>query len=110
MYSLEIIKKNNLQFNEGLRIGEDTIFTNEYLAKCDNVKTLNKILYYLHNNSGSAIDAYNSNVDRMINGKIQLIKEKIKLTERINEECIYDVYNLWGGIHPFFYTDWADTC
>ena len=31
MYSLEIIRKENIYFRKDLRVGEDTIFTNKYL-------------------------------------------------------------------------------
>ena len=96
MYSTQIIKREQLRFDSKLRVGEDTIFTNEYLALADDVIALDKILYYLHNNENSAIDIYNRNAIKMIDGKILLIKEKKALTARLLAKCI-DTGNLWGG-------------
>lgn len=96
MYSAEIIKKKNLQFDENLKIGEDTIFTNEYLAMCERIIVLNKVLYYLYENENSTINNYHKNTIDMIDGKIKLINAKKLLTERLRKEGLY-VYSLWGG-------------
>ena len=42
MYSLEIIRKENIYFRKDLRVGEDTIFTNKYLAVADVIYTIDK--------------------------------------------------------------------
>lgn len=109
MYSMEVIKRCRLRFEETLRIREDTIFTNEYFAKCDTVRTLD-ILYYLHNNSNSVIDVYNRNTERMIDGKIMLIKAKKDLTVRVKTECMLDTSDLCGRVHSFFNSSWLDAC
>ena len=62
MYSRKIIEREHIRFDKELKIGEDTIFTNEYLALAEHVVTVNKTLYYLHNNDDSAIDTYNRDV------------------------------------------------
>lgn len=96
MYSLEIIRKEKLFFRKDLRVGEDTIFTNKYLAVANTIYTINEPLYYLHNNDGSAIETYNLDVNRMILGKLQLIKAKDALSSELKENGI-DTYALWGG-------------
>ena len=96
MYSREIIEKYELHFSCALRIGEDTVFTNEYLCMANNVGILRETLYYLHINSGSAITSYNGDWKRMIPQKIELINEKEKWTARM-KEIGYSVQDFWGG-------------
>lgn len=96
MYSREIIEKYELFFPALLDIGEDTVFTNEYLCMADNVGILRETLYYLHINSGSAITSYNGDWKKMIPQKIKLINEKEKWTARLNQ-IGYCVQSFWGG-------------
>lgn len=96
MYSLEVIRKEKILFKEDLRVGEDTIFTNRYLAVADVIYTINEPLYFLHNNDGSAIETYNLDVNRMIAGKLQLIKAKGELSVELQRRGM-DTYELWGG-------------
>lgn len=105
MYSLEIIRKENISFKENLQVGEDTIFTNRYLAVADVIYTIDEPLYYLHNNDGSAIETYNLDVNRMISGKLQLIKAKDELSDELKRRGM-DTYELWGGgIHTFLHSN-----
>lgn len=48
----------------------------------DVIYTIDEPLYYLHNNDGSAIEAYNLDVNRMISGKLQLIRAKDELSKK----------------------------
>ncbi|MST88195.1 hypothetical protein FYJ79_01050 [Sharpea azabuensis] len=96
MYSLKIIRKENIFFRKDLRVGEDTIFTNKYLAVADVIYMIDESLYYLHNNDGSAIETYNLDVNRMISGKLQLIQAKNELCDELKQKGI-DAYELWGG-------------
>lgn len=96
MYSLEIIRRENIFFRKCLHIGEDTIFTNHYLALAETIYIIDEPLYYLHNNDGSAIETYNLDVKRMILGKLQLIKAKEELSDELRTRDV-DTYALWGG-------------
>lgn len=95
MYSKKIIEREHLRFDKRLKVGEDTIFTNEYLALAENVCTIDRTLYYLHNNDDSAIDTYNRDVQQMIDGKLLLIEAKDKLTKKLSERGI-ETKNMWG--------------
>lgn len=79
-----------------MRVGEDTIFTNKYLAVADVIYMIDEPLYYLHNNDGSAIETYNLDINRMISGKLQLIQAKNELCDELKRKGI-DTYELWGG-------------
>ena len=96
MYSLKIIREENIFFRKDLRVGEDTIFTNKYLAVADVIYTIDESLYYLYNNDGSAIETYNLDINRMISGKLQLIQAKNELCDELKRKGI-DTYELWGG-------------
>lgn len=73
MYSLKLIREENIFFRKDLRVGENTIFTNKYLEVADVIYTIDKPLYYLYNNDSSAIETYNLVINRIISGKLQLI-------------------------------------
>lgn len=45
IYRLSPIKKNNIRFNEGVRVGEDTIFNLEVLLKSRRAMQIDEILY-----------------------------------------------------------------
>ena len=90
MYSLKIIREKNIYFRKDLRVGEDTIFTNKYLAVANVIYTIDEPLYYLHNNDGSAIETYTLDVNRMISGKLQLIQAKDDLSDEEWEKRMKD--------------------
>lgn len=96
MYSKEVIDREHIRFDKNLKVGEDTVFTNEYLALSETVYAIDKVLYYLHNNDDSTIDTYNRNVQRMIDGKLLLIEAKTKLSNRLLKRGI-KTEKLWGG-------------
>ena len=60
------------------------------------IYTIDEPLYYLHNNDGSAIETYNLDANRMILGKLQLIKAKDELSDELQRNGM-DTYELWGG-------------
>lgn len=97
LYSKDIIDKERIRYKENLRIGEDTIFTNQYLCYAEHVGVLRKRLYYLQNNDGSAINEYNGNAERMICGKLSLIDAKDELTNNIMNAKSVDLSQWWGG-------------
>lgn len=52
LYKTEIIKQNNLWFNERISISEDRIFSLQYLKYCNELSVINKSAYnyIIHNN------------------------------------------------------------
>lgn len=46
IFSKEKLKNNNIKFDENRSLGEDVIFTIEYLKLCDNILCINEYLYY----------------------------------------------------------------
>ena len=69
------------------------------------IYTIDEPLYYLHNNDGSAIETYNLDVNRMILGKLQLIKAKDELSDELQRKGM-NTYELWGGIYTFLRSNW----
>ena len=55
LFKSNIIKNNNLQFNETLKIGEDIDFVFEYLKYCKNIIYVNKKLYYYNKNTNNTV-------------------------------------------------------
>ncbi|MBD5159600.1 MAG: glycosyltransferase family 2 protein [Ruminococcus sp.] len=97
MYKTSIIRQNNLKFCENLRIGEDTIFTNEYLCFCDKISILRKDLYFLLIHADSTIGQYIGKYKENIDQKVKLYREKLALTKRICKKRNMDISKIWGG-------------
>lgn len=73
MLDVETIKKNNLQFDASLSLGEDTKFINTYLLFAESIGVLERTLYYLTIREGSANVTSNGNPILMTKNKIKLI-------------------------------------
>lgn len=73
MLDVETIKKNNLQFDASLSLGEDTKFINTYLLFAESIGVLERTLYYLTIRDGSANVTSNGNPILMTKNKIKLI-------------------------------------
>ena len=60
MYNNEIIKKNNMKFNEEISMGEDICFNLEYFRHCNKVHVLPLSLYHYrhYSNSSSITNSY----------------------------------------------------
>ena len=68
LFSAEIIKRNNINFNEHIHIGEDFVFLHECLTHMPgiNVKTLSEALYmyYVHNTQSLTKSGDASRIER----------------------------------------------
>jgi glycosyltransferase involved in cell wall biosynthesis len=54
LYSIDVIKKNNIRFIDDLFMGEDLLFNLDYIKACDGIKFINQPLYnYLQINENS---------------------------------------------------------
>ena len=58
IYKTRIIKKENIRFDESIKLGEDALFVAEYLKCCLKVKTIEKELYHYTPNNSSAVNCY----------------------------------------------------
>ena len=106
MYSLELICKENIYFRKDLRVGEDTIFTNKYLAVADVIYTIDEPLYYLHKNDGTAKETYNHDENRKIIVKLHNINSNDELSDELQRKGM-NTYELWGGgIYTFLRSNW----
>lgn len=85
----EIIKNNNLKFNENIAIGEDALFVRQYLLRSKTIKLLNESLYFYRINAISATNRYN---EKQFTSSICLIKEYTKLFKDngIDLKCLND--------------------
>lgn len=105
LFSKEIIKKNNIKFNEKFNMCEDLLFVTEFIVKATRVKKVNKNIY-IHNkcNENSITANYNSEMffyQLKIQEKIKSILEITKynnedidkvLNMRIKDILMYSIY------------------
>ena len=73
MLDVNTIKKNNLQFDSSLSLGEDTKFINSYLLYASSIGVLEQTLYYLTIREGSANATSNNDPILMTRNKLKLI-------------------------------------
>ena len=95
LFSSEIIKKNKLQFNTEMTLGEDTIFTFGFLSVAKNISVIDYSGYYWRYNSSSLSRVVDS--DRWSLFLDNFTFEYDKLIERYGNSR---VLNKW----------WADRC
>lgn len=89
VYSKNIIKNNNIEFNEDLRMGEDMIFNIQYISCISSVLLLSASLYHYsastssrkfsNNNLQNEID-FNGIMKSELNSYNQIIYNKVTLT------------------------------
>ena len=95
MCDADIIRKNGIQFDTELALGEDTIFTTEYLCYTKSVAVLNECLYYLCIRSESANTSVQFDPFKKIESKRKLIDARIRLGKRLPQEIT--LFPMWQG-------------
>ena len=54
IFRLDLVKNNNLEFDESLHMGEDLLFVEQYLNCCNKVAVLQDTLYYYYYSNGNS--------------------------------------------------------
>jgi len=97
MVSGDVIRENHIKFNEKLKVGEDTIFTSEYLSYAKRCYVKQKCYYYLVTRETSTIYVYEKNPFAKLNGKIKLLEGRNELTKKINIRRHINIDKFWHG-------------
>lgn len=58
LYRIDIIRENNLQFQSGMKLGEDAIFVADYLQKCKSFRKVREPRYHYVPDEKSAVNRY----------------------------------------------------
>lgn len=89
MYSMDIIKENNIKFkSEREYISEDIIFDMEYYKYSNSVAIINESFYYYRTNNLSLTMKYKSDRFKLIKKLYKYIEEQL-IKSNINSEVIY---------------------
>lgn len=96
MLDVETVRRNNLEFDSSLSLGEDTKFINSYLLYASSIGVLEQTLYYLTIRDGSANVTSNSDPILMTQNKIKLICAR-KQIDAIAAEYEIATNPLWQG-------------
>lgn len=96
MLDVDTIKKNGLQFDRSLSLGEDTKFINTYLLYALSIGILERTFYYLTIREGSANVTSNSDPILMTRNKIKLIDAR-KQIDSIAINGGIDTNKFWQG-------------
>ena len=97
MARADVIKRNNLEFDTSLKIGEDTVFITDLLSCCKRCYVLHKCYYYLVSRESSAIALYENNAAAKLDGKQKLLASRGALTERVLRRGGPDIAPHWQG-------------
>lgn len=84
IYLSDIIKSNNISFNEEVKRGEDIIFNIEYLNYVNNITVIDKILYnYVRLNEQSLTRSYNK---ELFNDQKRIFKKILNSKNIVNKQ------------------------
>ena len=84
VYKTDIIKDNNIRFNESKKIGEDLLFNAEYFSYCKNAKCINKVLYNYYQSDNSLT---RSGYNKTLYNEIKEYNDcYIKIMKKLNKE------------------------
>lgn len=112
LFKLNVIRKNELHFDERIKHHEDSIFVFQYLSKVRYAVASNKVLYSYCFREGSAVHKYNPEYDvcmkkffesktmflRSIENMPEILLNEIVQMECMNELChIYEYYQCFYG-------------
>lgn len=90
MFNLEIIRKNNIRFDEDLSLGEDLIFILQYLEKCNTkISIINKCLYnYTYKQGNNLASRYNRDLFNIYN---RLFSQLYSTAKKVGVD--FNIYN-----------------
>ena len=97
MARADVIKRNGLEFDTNLKIGEDTIFITDLLSCCERCYVSHKFYYYLVSRESSAIALYEGNAGAKLDGKRRLLTARGELTARVLRRGGPDITPHWQG-------------
>lgn len=73
LYRKNILLKYNIHFNSNVSWGEDTLFSFQYLIRCNRIQTIAKSSYHYLKNYNNASNRYHPNMNNGIKMRIPLI-------------------------------------
>lgn len=95
IFKSEIIKKNNIRFNQEIHMCEDMLFLLKYLSKCNNVRIISKELYFYRMRKSSIV--WNKNKIKY-KTLYSSYNEMYKIIEKNNVEMDYFYYMVLNSI------------
>lgn len=107
IYDAEIIKSNNLRYNERLECSEDALFIRQYLFYCHRIVLIPKIVYqYNTDNDNSLSKKFYPEFCFYYSKKIEALEklvEKLSIPERTKKDFIFDraVHGLYISIRHY---------
>lgn len=89
-FSLKIIKRNNLVFDERLKVGEDILFFLNFVLDCKNIKLTNEATYIYTINPASVMHTTTWNGSE--NGKLLFRSVEQLMSNKISEQALMDFW------------------
>lgn len=110
LYDSKIIKKNNINFDINLAIGEDLMFNLEYFKYCNKFRIINQYYYNYRINPDSVTNKFRENYYDNQKYLLNNIKNFIEEQQEFNEEqqCAYKIHlcnNIINSIQNLFVLD-----
>ena len=96
IYRADIIKKNNIRFDENITKGEDLLFNLDYISHMNtDIKIINESLYYYVSKPNGLNRSFKEPIeDRMARTSLVYNKMK-KITTKHNNEIIAEIINMY---------------
>lgn len=97
MCDLDIIKSNNISFDTGLSLGEDTTFINTYFLYEDSIGYLDECFYHLEQRANGANLSSITNANKRLIDKTKLVFSRLKIDELAKNVCNRNIHGYWEG-------------
>lgn len=97
-FKRELIKQEQILFDDKLNLGEDTLFVVDYLYACQNVRFIKEKLYIYYDYNGGTLSGFNEKyVEKLVNANF-LIEKSLERRWEVKDNLIWK-QRLWSVYH-----------
>lgn len=96
-YNLKFLMKHHLRFHEKIVLNEDGIFNSKCISKATHIATIMQPLYHYHVRPGGAFSQSAREGKKMVDNKLLLLHERIKLLRQLKQEHFKVGFDLISG-------------
>ena len=102
LFKADIIYRENIRFEEGLKYAEDQLFLYNYIPNCDLCMKTDEVLYFYLSNPQSATHTTGSNSDEIFKSivSLQRFPNRQLFASRINETILIHTFCILSNPQP----------
>lgn len=101
-YRKELLQKYHIRFDENVSWGEDTIFSFQYLVRCNRIQIVSKSSYFYIKNNENASNRYHKDLDKGVRIRIPFVLQFLQKSGFTEEEL-----KVWELQQNYLRIKWA---